>query len=255
MMTGVLLATVAGSTIFFGLMLARWRGASERLRAVLALVSAGVVLFLVVDVGHQAVAAVEVTVHRDLVSVALQRGLLFVCGFGAGLIGLAWFEGRRLRNHAIKKGALEVATIIATGIGLHNFALGLAIGQSFAGGELSLGAPLLVGFALHNATEGFGIAGLLVGQNVSWRQLFSLGLIAGAPTVFGAALGGMWVSPAVELLCLSIATGSLIYVVRELLRMRSHTLGAVAQMTAIALGFLLGFIAELIVGSAYAYGD
>ena len=43
-------------------------------------------------------------------------------------------------------------------------------------------------------------------------------------------------------------------VARELLRMRSHMLGAVAQMTAVALGFLLGFIAELIVGSAYAHG-
>ena len=41
---------------------------------------------------------------------------------------------------------------IAVGIGLHNFAEGLAIGQSAAAGELSLALLLIVGFALHNAT-------------------------------------------------------------------------------------------------------
>jgi zinc transporter ZupT len=44
--------------------------------------------------------------------------------------------------------------MIATGIGLHNFAEGLAIGQSAASGELALATLLVIGFGLHNATRG-----------------------------------------------------------------------------------------------------
>ena len=40
---------------------------------------------------------------------------------------------------------------------MHNFAEGLAIGQSAANGEIALATMLVIGFALHNATEGFGI--------------------------------------------------------------------------------------------------
>ena len=46
--------------------------------------------------------------------------------------------------------------MIAVGIGLHNFAEGLAIGNSAANGELSLAVMLVIGFGLHNATVGFG---------------------------------------------------------------------------------------------------
>src|SRR5674536_226837 len=53
--------------------------------------------------------------------------------------------------------ARRLALLIAVGIGLHNFAEGLAIGQSAASGEIALATLLVVGFGLHNATEGFGI--------------------------------------------------------------------------------------------------
>ena len=59
--------------------------------------------------------------------------------------------------------------MIATGIGLHNFAEGLAIGQSAARGEISLALVLVIGFALHNATEGFGIVAPLAGETPSGR--------------------------------------------------------------------------------------
>src|SRR5205823_1041013 len=71
-----------------------------------------------------------------------------------------------------EKGELSsyaLALLIATGIGLHNFSEGLAIGQSAAVGELQLALVLIIGFGLHNMTEGFGIAGPLTGQPVSWK--------------------------------------------------------------------------------------
>ncbi len=251
MWTGILAAAIAGATIFLGLPIARLPGASERLRAVISSVAAGVLLFLVIEVGHEAVERVESSVHEGSAATALQSGLLFVVGFIAGLIGLAWMEERHVHTNANGADVVEVATLIAVGIGLHNFALGLAIGQSFAGGTVQLGAPLLLGFALHNATEGFGIAGVLVGREVSWSRLVALGLVASLPTIIGAGLGGVWVNTSIELLCLSLATGSLVYVARELLRLRFQSLGIVAGVTAITFGFLLGLIAELVVSAAY----
>jgi ZIP family zinc transporter len=63
--------------------------------------------------------------------------------------------------------------MVAVGIGLHNFAEGLAIGNSAANEELSLALLLVLGFALHNATEGFGIVAPLAGdlERPSWGRL------------------------------------------------------------------------------------
>lgn len=244
--TNVLLGAIAGVTIFFGLPIARWRGASERLRGLLALASAGVLLFLIIEVGYHAMESVETAAKGSSAAAAIQQGFIFVVGLAAGLIGLAWLEEHRMRRRTAGAEALEMATMIAIGIGFHNFAEGLAIGQSFAGGAVSFGTVLVVGFALHNATEGFGIAGPLVGQTVSWARLFWLGVIGGGPTVLGSVIGGVWVNPSVELLFLSLAMGSLIYVTRELFRIRFQSVGPVGALTAIALGLFIGFGTELV---------
>lgn len=249
--TNVFLGVIAGITIFLGLPIARWRGASERLRGVLALASAGVLLFLVIEVGYHAMETVETSAKGGAASTALLQGIVLTGGFLLGLVGLAFIEERRRKRvETVGVNPLEVATMIAVGIGLHNFAEGLAIGQSFSGGQAALGTVLVVGFALHNATEGFGIAGPLVGQDVSWKRLLWLGVIGGAPTAIGSFVGGIWVNPTIELLFLSVAVGSLVYVTRELFRLRFETLGAVGATAALTFGVFLGFGTELVVGIA-----
>jgi len=52
-------------------------------------------------------------------------------------------------------------------------------------------------------------------------------------------------------LFLSVSTGSLVYVIRELLRQRFQTLSDVAAMTALVGGLFLGFGMELAVGAAH----
>src|SRR6185436_8168189 len=111
--------------------------------------------------------------------------------------------------------ARRLALLIAVGIGLHNFGEGLAIGQSAAAGEIALAVTLIVGFGLHNATEGFGIVGPLGAEAElpSWGFLALLGLIAGGPTFVGTVVGQAWVSDALSVLFLSLAGGSILYVV------------------------------------------
>src|SRR5438876_8048402 len=104
-----------------------------------------------------------------------------------------------------------LAVYIATGIGLHNFSEGLAIGQSAARDELSLALVLIIGFGLHNATEGFGsVAPLATEPQVpSWGFLGVLGLIGGGPTFLGTLIGQAWVSEALSVAVLALAAGSI----------------------------------------------
>jgi ZIP family zinc transporter len=244
--TNILLGAVAAVSLFLGLPVARWRGASERWRGMLALVSAGVLLFLIIEVGYGAMRAVQVSARAGEIRDATQLALVFFIGFSTGLIGLSWLEEWRDKRRQSGTDPVEVATVIAIGLGLYNFAEGLALGHLFGGDVVRLGTLLAIGLVLHNATEGLSIAGPLVGMDVSWRNLLSLGLISGVPTALGAILG-LWVSPLIELFFLSVATGSLIYVTRELFRIRFKTLGAIGAMTAVAAGFFIGFSTELVV--------
>ena len=178
------------------------------------------------------------------------KAAFLTTGLLLGLVGLAVIEERR---HTVKnEGAapLEIANMIAIGIGLHNFAEGLAIGQSYSSGNTALGLILVLGFALHNATEGFGIAAPLAGTDISWSKLIGLGLIGGAPTALGAALGGSFVNTNFELFILSLAVGSLIYVTRELLRLRFANLTTSKGMLALTMGLVVGIATEIYIEAA-----
>src|SRR4051812_20604329 len=205
----LLLGAIAGVTIVLGLPLGRLQRPAPNLRVTLNAVAVGVLLFLFWDVLDHAWEPIDTALggsHHGLhwLRNALGYGALFVGGITVGLLGLVAYDrylARVLRTRgrggpaskaratkpapscgpATWSPARRVALLVAVGIGLHNFAEGLAIGQSAAADELGLATVLVIGFALHNATEGFGIVAPLAAEadRPSWRFLLALGAIGG----------------------------------------------------------------------------
>jgi ZIP family zinc transporter len=150
--------------------------------------------------------------------------------------------------------AERLALLIAVGIGLHNFAEGLAIGQSAARGEVSLALMLIIGFGLHNATEGFGIVAPLAGQDTrpSWGFLALMGLIGGGPTFFGTLVGQSFVNNAVFVAFLALAAGSILYVVIQLLNVAQKLRQKELLMWGLLTGMFAGFATDLVLKAAGA---
>jgi ZIP family zinc transporter len=272
----LVLGALAGATIFLGLPLGRVRNASTRLKAFLSAMATGILLFLLIEVVAHGVEPVE----EALVSAANEGGswsrfawlasILAVGGI-AGLMSLVYYSdwlGKQRGRAMLGPGAASaaefepsltvglspakwLALLIATGIGLHNFSEGLAIGQSAAQDEVSLALLLVIGFGLHNATEGFGIVAPMSGSESrpSWRFLGLLGLIGGGPTFLGTLIGQAYVSEALEIGFLALAAGSILYVVMELMNVNRQfgykTLVAWGILFGLALGFGTDFILEV----------
>jgi zinc transporter, ZIP family len=260
----LLLGAIAGCTIFIGLPIARMRNVPASIRSLLAATATGILIFLLWDVLTNAVDPVETALRAGRDGRFVWLVALLAAGFGIGLLSLVYYDGwmksRRRKAFLLGPGAASpaefenyhfkglspsrwLAVFIATGIGLHNFSEGLAIGQSAAQNELSLAYVLVIGFALHNATEGFGICAPLSGEAElpSWGFLGLLGLIAGLPTFVGTAIGQSWTSEAASVVFLALAAGSILYVVIELLNVLRGA-GSKAMVTwGILLGLVLGF--------------
>ena len=244
------LGLLAGGTVFLGLPIARVRAVSAKTKALLTAISTGILIFLLVEITGHVLEQIEEMVKQaaDLgtgLAPALRDGGLFAFGFSLGLLGLVCFERRYLsaaKDAPSARRSKQVAMMIAVGLGLHNFGEGLAIGQGYAGGALQLAWLLAIGFALHNATEGFGIAAPLSGQRVSWKFLSVAGLVAGGPTAIGALLGGWWSNKPAEIFCLALASGTILYVIGELL----HLGRQLKEEPIVELGLLAGFFVAVV---------
>jgi zinc transporter ZupT len=151
---------------------------------------------------------------------AFQGPGLILLGVAASFLGLTYVArrfsaaGKRDRRAPLEGAAL--ATLVAVGIGLHNLGEGLAIGSSIALGELALGTFLIVGFMVHNITEGLGIAAPIAdGARVRLSRLALLAVVAGAPAIAGAWLGGFVTSDLLGVFFFALAVGAALQVVVE----------------------------------------
>jgi zinc transporter, ZIP family len=147
-------------------------------------------------------------------------------------------------------GGLALATLVAIGIGLHNFGEGLAIGSSFALGELTLGTFFIVGFMIHNVTEGLGIAAPAAEgrAHVSLRRLAVLTLVAGAPAILGAWVGGFVTSDLLGVLFFAAAAGAALEVVTEVGRYVARRAPGGLSSPYVLGGFLAGLAIMYVTG-------
>jgi len=173
--------------------------------------------------------------------------------------GVAVLERSKTFAIATWSPAKQLALLIAVGIGLHNFGEGLAIGQAAATNEIGLATLLVIGFALHNATEGFGIVAPLAAENAvddgvdhrpSWAFLLAMGAIGGGPTFFGTLVGHAYTGKALSVVFLSLAAGSIIYVVLQLVSVAAKSKRMDLLAYGLLIGLLVGFATDAIVTAA-----
>ena len=215
--------------------------------------TAGLLLFLGIDSVEEAL-----EVYEENLSQSFNGVLLVATVIVATFLGL-YYVAEKLIKRAESSGIAKpvvIALMIAIGIGLHNFGEGLAIGAAVGIGSIAFSTFLIVGFALHNTTEGIAIAApmsrgkTMIGKALIGK-LAGLGMIAGAPAIFGAWVGGFVYSPFATVVFLSIGAGAIFQVVITVLKWireeGDKNLSSAAVASGIAVGMLIMYLTSILV--------
>ena len=208
----------------------------------------GLLLFLGIDSIEEAI-----DVDDENLSGNFNGTLLIATTVILSFLGL-YYTSEKLTSRAdsirISK-PVAIGLMIAIGIGLHNFGEGLAIGAAVGLGSIAFSTFLIVGFALHNTTEGLAIAAPISRGKPTIGKLLGLGLIAGAPAIFGAWVGGFAFSPFSSVIFLSVGAGAIFQVIVIILKWireeGDSNLSSAAVASGIAIGLLIMYLTSIII--------
>lgn len=177
-----------------------------------------------------------------LIATVVILSFLSLYGIGQKLI--------KTENLSTLSKGLTISLMIAIGIGLHNLGEGLAVGAAIALGEVALSTFLIVGFATHNTTEGLAIAAPLTNSKAKIAKMVGLGLIAGAPAIFGCWVGGFSFSPLFTLIFLAIGAGAIFQVVISIfhyMKDKSDLLSNTSLFAGVSVGLIVMYLTSIII--------
>ena len=201
--------------------------------------TAGLLLFLAFDSIEEAV-----EVSDESLAGSFNGALLVATVVVLSFLGLYYAGEKLVQRASSSKFAkpVAIALMISIGIGLHNFGEGLAIGAAVGMGSIAFSTFLIVGFALHNTTEGIAIAAPMSRGKLMIGKLAAMGMIAGAPAIFGAWVGGFVYSPFTSVIFLSIGAGAIFQVIVVLIQWLREEGDKNLSSASVASGFAVGML-------------
>ena len=210
--------------------------------------TAGLLLFLGIDATEEALEVSKETLADSFNGVLLVATVVLL-----SFLALYYVGERLVQNASLSRMTkpVAVALMVSIGIGLHNFGEGLAIGAAIGLGQVALSTFLIVGFAIHNTTEGIAIASPLAKGKLMIRLLAGLGILAGAPAIFGAWIGGFVYSPFTAIIFLSIGAGAIFQVIVILIKWLQDEgdkkLSSTAVVSGLAVGMLVMYLTSILI--------
>jgi len=237
-------ATIAGAVMGFLI-----PNCSQKLNDVLMGFAAGVMMAAAV-VGL-ILPAIQGTGKRGIpiVGIGLLCGALLLNLLDKVTPHLHHLSGVDTESH--HNGNIDKVLLFVFAIGLHNLPEGLAAGVSFGGGNIGNAISVALGIALQNIPEGMIIISPMLMAGMSKKRTFIIAACTGLVEVLGTFLGYAATSVAASILpfALSVAGGTMLYVVSDEMIPETHSHGnELAATYALMGGFFLMLVMDTCIG-------